>query len=127
MYNAYKTMEYRQQEVMGASPVKLVVMTYDVAIQACEQKDFVRATRAVSLLRDALNYDYAEVAVGLFSLYQWCLDCIRKEDYANALVTLRELRQAWATVEKRLSPVPAQIPAMPIPAGEYALGASSAA
>ncbi len=98
-------LEYRRQEIMGATPIRLVVMAYDLAIQACEQEDFARATKVVSLLRDALNYDYAEVAVGLFRLYQWCLDCIRKEDYASALVTLRELREAWATVEKRLNPL----------------------
>jgi len=99
--NAYRTQEYLTQEVMGASPVHLVVMTYDVAIQACQTQDFGRATRAISLLRDALNFDYAEVASGLFSLYQWCLDCIRQGDYASALQVLKELRGAWATVEKR--------------------------
>ena len=107
MYSAYKSQEYLQQDVMGASPVHLVVMAYDLAIKACEQKDFVRATRAVSVLRDALNFDYGDVAMGLFRLYQWCLDCVRQEDYTSALVTLRELREAWVTVEKRLSPVAA--------------------
>jgi flagellin-specific chaperone FliS len=107
MYNPYGSQEYRQQDVMGASPVRLVVMAYDVAITACEQKDFTRATRAVSLLRDALNFDYKDAALGLFRLYQWCLECIRHDDYASALVTLRELREAWATVEKRYqAPIP---------------------
>ena len=99
MQNAYRTQEYRQHEVMGASPIRLVVMAYDLAIRACEQKDFDRASKVVSVLRDALDYDYAEVAVGLFGLYQWCLDCIRKEDYHSAVVTLRELREAWSVVD----------------------------
>lgn len=101
---AYGRHEYRNQDVMGASPVRLVVMAYDVAINACEKEDFVRATKAVSLLRDALNFDYAEAAVGLFSLYQWCLDRIRQGEYRQALKTLRDLRDAWATVERRYSP-----------------------
>ena len=71
MKQAYGMHEYRNQDVMGASPIHLVVMAYDVAINACEKQDFVRATKAVSMLRDALNFDYAEPAVGLFSLYQW--------------------------------------------------------
>jgi len=100
----YGTQEYRTQDVMGASPVRLVVMAYDVAINACERQDFKRAVQAVSLLRDALNFDYAEVAMGLFSLYQWCLDCIRKNDYQAAKQTLQELRDAWAMVEKQYSP-----------------------
>lgn len=106
MYKPYGSQEYRQQDVMGASPVRLVVMAYDLAIKACEQQDFVQATKAIGALRDALNFDYAEAAVGLFRLYQWCLDAIRQGDYQSATVTLRELREAWATVEKRISPIP---------------------
>jgi flagellin-specific chaperone FliS len=103
MYRSYGSQEYRTQDVMGASPIRLVVMAYDVAITACEQRDFVRATRAISLLRDALNFDYPDAATGLFRLYQWCLDCIRKEDFGSALQTLRELRDAWSTIERRMN------------------------
>lgn len=105
MQNGYSTKEFRQHEVKSASPVRLVVLTYDFAIRACEQNDFNRASKAVSVLRDALDYDYGEVAVGLFGLFQWCLDCIRKEDYQNAVITLRELREAWLSVEKKITPV----------------------
>jgi len=105
MQNDYEPHEYRQHEVVGASPVRLVAMVYNLAIRACEQKDFNRATKAVSVLRDALDHDYSEVAVGLFGLFQWCLDCIRKEDYHNAAVTLRELREAWVSVENQFIPV----------------------
>jgi flagellin-specific chaperone FliS len=104
----YRSQEYRFQEVTGASPVHLVVMAYDVAIRACEQEDYERATRAINMLRDALNFDYADTAMGLFKLYQWCLDCIRTQNYAEAMRTLRELRDAWAAVEKQLSPFSAQ-------------------
>jgi len=111
MYNAYGKQEYRTNDVMGANPVHLVVMAYDVAINACETHDFAKATKAVTVLRDALNFDYAEVATGLFKLYQWCLDCIRQEDYSSAERTLRELRHAWAVVEKRSMPVAPAAPA----------------
>lgn len=114
VHNGYGTQQYRQQDVMGASPIHLVVMAYDLAISSCEKQDFTRATRAITILRDALNFDYADAAVGLFRLYQWCLDCIRQGDYNAALQTLRELREAWATVEKRympLNPPPAYAPA----------------
>jgi flagellin-specific chaperone FliS len=106
----YGTNEYRTQDVMGASPIHLVVMAYDLAITACEKGDFARATKAVSVLKDALNFDYAQVAVCLFRLYQWCLDCIRQGDYDSASQTLRDLREAWLTVERRYMPLPAQTP-----------------
>lgn len=92
---------------MSASPIRLVVMAYDVAIRACHQQDFERATRAITLLRDALNFDYAEVAVGLFRLYQWCLECLRAGDFQSALNVLVELREAWVEAEKKVTPTPA--------------------
>lgn len=103
MYQAYRNQEYRQQDVMGASPLRLVIMAYDLAIRACEQKDFEKAVKTVSVLRDALDFEYTEVSVGLFRLYQWCLDCIRSGDYATATNTLRELREAWKTTEQRMT------------------------
>jgi flagellin-specific chaperone FliS len=108
MYQAaYRNQEYRQQDVMGASPLHLVVMAYDLAIRSCEQKDFEKAVKTIGVLRDALNFDYPEVSNGLFRLYQWCLECIRKGDYASALGTLRELRSAWRTAEQRMTSRPA--------------------
>ncbi len=113
MLNAYQE-KYREHDIMNASPIHLVVMVYDVAISACEEKDLTRATRAVSVLRDALNFDYPEAA-GLFRLYQWSMECMREDDYDNAIAVLRELRDSWATVEARLSgSIPAasdQVPA----------------
>ena len=109
MHSTNRAEEFRQQEVMVASPMRLVVMAYDLAIFACEQKDYNRATKTVSVLRDALGYEYGEVALGLLGLYQWCLDCIRNEDYYNAMKTLIELRDAWATVEKQLTSVSQEV------------------
>ncbi len=112
----YGTQQYRTQDVLGATPLHLVVMAYDVAIVACGKEDYERATRAISLLRDALNFDYAEVAGGLFRLYQWCLDCIRQGDYKSALQTLKELRDAWATVENRYRTLPTPAAYAPVTA-----------
>ncbi len=99
---AYRN-KYKQQDVMSASPLRLVIMTYDLAIRACEQQDFAKAVKTISALRDTLDLDYPDVAVGLFRLYQWCLDCIRKGDYAAAITTLSELREAWAATEQTLT------------------------
>ena len=108
MYQAsYRSQEYRQHDVMNASPLHLVIMAYDLAINSCDKKDFEKATKAISVLRDALNFDYPEVSVGLFKLYQWCLDCLRKGDFASAKTTLVELRNAWKITEQRLSGRPA--------------------
>lgn len=111
MYQAvYRNQEYRQQDVMGASPLHLVIMAYDLAIRSCETKNFEKATKSISVLRDALNFDYPEVSLGLFRIYQWCLDCIRKGDYATASSALIELRDAWKVTEQRLSARPKSAP-----------------
>ncbi len=102
MYQTTYHKQYRQQDVMSASPLRLVIMTYDLAIRSCEQQDFGKAIKTISALRDALDLDYPEVASGLFRLYQWCLDCIRKGDYASAITTLSELRGAWAATEQTI-------------------------
>lgn len=103
MYQEAYHKKYRQQDVISASPLHLVIMTYDLAIRACEQKDFAKATKTISALRDTLDLDYPDVAIGLFRLYQWCLDCIRKNDYASAITTLTELRGAWAATEQTIA------------------------
>ncbi len=102
MYLAAYSNQYRKQDVMNASPLRLVIMTYDLAILSCERKDFGKSIKTISALRDALDLDYPEVAVGLFNLYQWCLDCIRKGDYVSATTTLNELRSAWLATEEKI-------------------------
>jgi flagellin-specific chaperone FliS len=99
----YGANQYRQQDVETASPIRLVVMAYDLAIRSCEKKDVVTAIKAVDALKRCLDYDYAEVAVGLFALYNWVIDCLRQNDFTNARHTLVELRTAWATVERRMN------------------------
>ena len=98
----YRNQEYRQQDVMGASPMRLIDMAYDLAIRACERKDFEKAVKTIGGLRDALNFDYPEISLGLYRLYQWCLDCIRGGDYMSASKTLQELRAAWKESERNL-------------------------
>ena len=103
MYQETYHRKYKQQDVMSASPLRLVIMTYDLAIRACEQQDFAKATKTISALRDTLDLNYPDVSLGLFRLYQWCLDCIRKGDYASAMTTLTELRGAWAVTEQTIA------------------------
>lgn len=120
MYQSAYRNQYQKQDVMNASPLRLVIMTYDLAIRACEQQDFGKAVKTISALRDALDLDYPEVAAGLFRLYQWCLDCIRKGDYASAISTLRELRGAWMTTEENI--VSRQTVTNPVPAYATSFG-----
>jgi len=106
-----QSQQYRRQEVLSATPLHLVIMAYDLAIRSCDQEDMETAMKAVSALRDALDYDYAEIAFNLLSLYNWCLDCIRKRDFKQAKQTLVELREAWVTIENQMNAPRTQQPA----------------
>ncbi len=97
--------QYRVQSVESASPVRLVVMALDAAVLACEKNDLARGTHIVGTLRDALNFDEQDAALGFFRLYQWVLECMRHGDWAEAAKVLRELREAWAEIERRANPV----------------------
>ncbi|NJN94151.1 MAG: flagellar protein FliS [Anaerolineales bacterium] len=56
---------YRANQINGASPLDLLIMTYDAALAAAGQSDLARFTRALGVLRDGLDYSYdAEIALG---------------------------------------------------------------
>jgi flagellin-specific chaperone FliS len=93
---------YRANQVNSASPLDLVLMAYDAALVGCGQRDLIRTTRALSALRNALDFSYdADTAMGLFRLYQYCADLARSGDYDTAADLLRELRNTWALVTRQ--------------------------
>ena len=87
--------QYRTQQIMGASPMQLVLMVYDVAIVACEARDAQKAGRAVGELIGSLNFDYGEIPAGLFRLYEYSLWELRRGNFLNAAKVLRGLKHAW--------------------------------
>jgi flagellin-specific chaperone FliS len=86
---------YRTQQVLGASPMQLVLMVYDVAIVSCEARDPQRAGKAVGELIGSLNFEYREIATDLFRLYEYCLWEIRQNRFQEAATVLRGLKRAW--------------------------------
>lgn len=105
MNNPYQRQakEYRYQEVMGANPMRLIIITYDAAIAACHRHDLVAGTRAIAVLRNSLNFQYAEIANGLLALYLWCADLLREGKWGEAITLLTELRGAWVQAEQQMA------------------------
>ena len=87
--------QYREQQVLSASPTQLVLMVYDAAIVHCETQDTQRASRALTELIGALNFDAGEIATDLFRLYEYCLWEIRRKRFSDAAEVLRRLKKAW--------------------------------
>jgi len=87
--------QYRDQQILSANPMQLLMMVYEQAIVQCEAQDAQRAQRAITELIGALNFDAGELAVDLFRLYEYCLWEIRRKRFADAAHILRRLKSAW--------------------------------
>lgn len=87
--------QYRVQHVLGASPMQLVLMLYEMAIAGCEARDPQRAAGPITELIGALNFDQGEIAVDLFRLYEYCHWEIRRTRFREAAEILRGLKRAW--------------------------------
>ncbi len=88
---------------MGASPIGLIIITYDVAIAACGRHDLAGTSRALSAMRNSLNFEYHEIASKLFALYLWCADLARAGKWDEAVEILNDLRGAWVQAEQLMA------------------------
>ena len=93
--------QYRTQQVMSASPMRLVLLLYDLAITGCESRDAERASAPVRELIGSLNFEVDQIAVELFRLYEYCLWEIRRNRFTEAAGILRRLKQAWEEAAAR--------------------------
>ncbi|MTI86450.1 MAG: flagellar protein FliS [Balneolaceae bacterium] len=91
---------YQKQSVMNASPLKLVVKMYDLAIQASYREDGKRVREILSELIQGLNFDY-EPSSQLFELYRYCQDLSRKEQFEDIREILEPLRETWEEVANK--------------------------
>lgn len=87
---------YRNDELANLSPVQVIDKLYAVAILACKKGDVRLALKAITELIVGLNFEYADIAVPLYNLYQYSMDCIRKRNLPEAIRVLEELRTTWA-------------------------------
>ena len=115
--------QYRQNSVETATPTRMVVMLYDGAIRfLCQALPAMRAHQydqqslqigkaqaIIAHLRDTLDFQQGgAVAVHLSRLYVGLFDALtdanihdRPERVERAIEALRELRVAWAEVDRQ--------------------------
>jgi flagellar protein FliS len=136
---------YQNQQLMTASPVKLVFMLYDKAIVCLREairaieageiearwKANTRAIEIVAHLRGTLDHDKGgEISANLDRLYGFILTLLPKVDFDNDAKTaqtvidlLSPLRESWRELAamgdaplKEAARIAAQMPAVPAPA-----------
>mgnify|MGYP001561741043 CR=1 FL=1 len=112
---------YLENEVMSATPAKLVIMLYDGAInfllnlekidwqKDCEKKGQLinKSLAIISELQATLKMDYKEVAEPLFALYSFMQQRLIEAHINNnqaiaqeVIEILRGLRDSWVTIAK---------------------------
>jgi flagellin-specific chaperone FliS len=94
---------YRTNQVMGASPGQLILLLYDHVIRCLKKEDMRGASKGLVELMSSLDLDYQEVSGRLFSLYEYCLDLVKKGKYEQASRILTEMRQMWAAAMGRMA------------------------
>ena len=92
---------YQSAQVLGASPIQLLLIVHDLALAGCGRRDAERTRRAITELIAALNFDYQEIAVPLFRLYEYCLNAVSSGKYHEASKILRQLKEAWETAMRQ--------------------------
>ncbi len=86
---------YLKQKIFSASPEQLVSYMYDAIIAACHRKDQERTLQGLLGLVNALNFNYKDIAVPLFQLYQYCLERARKRKFDEVEGLIGGLKSAW--------------------------------
>ena len=94
--NRKKLQSYQQSQVLGLDPVRLLLKVYDFTIVNCKKNDLTKASKGLVELISALNFDYAEMSLGLFRLYQYCMDRIKIGEFDEAIEILQGLRNSWS-------------------------------
>jgi flagellin-specific chaperone FliS len=94
---------YKTNQVMGSSPGQLILLLYDHVIRCLTSRDMRGASKGLVELMGSLDLDYQEVSGRLFSLYEYCLDLVKKGEYEQAAQILTDMRHMWATAIGRLT------------------------
>ncbi len=91
---------YKRNEIMGLTPVQLILRVFDYVIVNSKKHDSAKVNAGLTQLIAALNFDYKDVSLGLFRLYRYCQDQSRKGNFEEVEKHISELRSAWAEAFK---------------------------
>ena len=81
--NRNKINSYLVNEITNASPAQQIMKVYDFAIMKCQKQDMIKTNEALQVLINCLNFEdeaAKEISFGLFRLYQYCQDQMRKSN-----------------------------------------------
>lgn len=100
-FNQNRAHTYVSNEILNATPQKLIMKIYDFAIMQCKNENLEKTNKALAELINALRFDgeeVSEISTGLRKLYEFCQDQMRKKNYDIVLQILTDLRDTWNKV-----------------------------
>ncbi|MDA8217038.1 MAG: hypothetical protein M0Z94_05405 [Dehalococcoidales bacterium] len=86
---------YKSNSLLGLGPGQLVVKLYDMALVDLKGKDAPHACKVLSELIDSLDFRQEGVPVGLFRLYRYCMEEIKKGEFEVPTRIVSDLRETW--------------------------------
>ena len=98
--NSKEHLNYQKNQIMGMTPAQLILKIYDCAILGCKLKDSQKVSKALIELISGLDFVQGDISLGLFRLYQYCMDIVKKNQFDEVMEILSELRNTWLVVVK---------------------------
>jgi len=99
-----QTDPYLEQKILSASPEQLIAYVYDAAISGCITRDIQKASSALHVLIDSLNFgekeEQKEVSARFYNTYDFIFNLIRNKKFEEAHTHLKEIRKTWANAMK---------------------------
>jgi flagellin-specific chaperone FliS len=91
----YARSAYAAAQTQAMSREQVLLQIYDFAIAGCVARDTRKASAALVELIAALDFNYEEIAGGLYRLYEYSLREVKAQRFDSAHTILSGLRDAW--------------------------------
>ena len=94
---------YLVNEIMESSQEKLLIKLYDFALTNCRLHNIEKTNKALNELIFGLRFDeekFEKISAGLFQLYNFCKDQMRKRNFSIVEKILSELKETWSDTLK---------------------------
>jgi flagellar protein FliS len=102
--------QYLVNDIMSSTQEKLLLKVYDYAITNCRLHNLEKTNKAIRQLISGLkfddeNSDVNNFSIGIYRLYMYCQDQMRKKNYEVVERILTELRESWTQTFKKLNKI----------------------
>jgi flagellin-specific chaperone FliS len=95
LMSGYATNAYAAAQTQSLTPPQILLQLYDFAIAGCVARDGRKASAALVELIAALDFNYEDIAGGLYRLYDYALREVKAGRFDQPLRILRDLRETW--------------------------------